>query len=522
MPTPSPALRLTYSFATFPAPLPISQPNVQERAKLTIVATNLTAEPVQIAELIIDLPVGPAAGQLTNNADSLRVTAPLNWRYDPSSPAGLKCYKFLPPGTGAFTLDKNQALTFVFEELEPNTVAGTSQVLVHEGGKTPARKPEDLPIKVLEVTKFSPSWGRLTFVLDKLHVRAGEEVKLSWKGPAGPTYQLQYQSYASDDSVTVKLPQPGQQPFRNEGSYPGAGDQPRLKPMRPTTYTLIVTDTFEGAPRTAQMQLTVDVTPVPVPPVPAPRIVEFRTEPSLVITSQPIPPIKLVWQAEDASSLTFITAEARALQGSMPIYPVKSQKYSAVAYPLPNYKGGGPALKTTSVVFAEAIPVLNNAVRLKSGEVLLKTGQVSTGHKTDKQGVTTDKSDLVLLLQPGFEIAELGNFGPHPTLTSPNLNTVTQAAYRPALANNCYCKQEVISTFVDFKVAYTPTMGVGHTWGIKLSANKFGVLWISAASNGEVAFNWVLCDEAYQVAETADADSVPPAHIAAAPLGPEA
>jgi len=487
MPTPVSAPLLTYAFATFPTPLPVSPPDASEKARLTIVATNLTATSVSLEQLIIDLPVGPQASKLTNNAASIRTTYPAGWRVDlGSGKDGSVRFFFLPPGAqNGFALAKGSSLSFVFEDLEPNAVVGVSRVLVRES-KVPDESIQSMPLKELEVAKYPPNWGRLTFELDKLHVQAGEEVKLSWNGPAGPVYKLEYQDYASDIPKTVNLPITGRPAFSHQGSYPGRDDQPRLTPMRPTTYTLIVTDTFEGAPRTAQLQLAVDVTPIPIP---APHIVEFRVEPPLIIVDgSPIPAVRLSWRTTAASSFIIDSddSQPQIAEGSKAVYPTKSRRYSARAYPLKDSRERTPATAVTGVVFAEYIKTDRENhchVELASKEYLMTS---TSGRDGDVY-----KCFLNLSQGRGFTVADLGVLTERPTLFKPSYVDIINKEYHSNLQNRLYMSGRMGST------AFTMHIAKGQTWAIRLSSTRLGILYYDGLKGDDMEFLWIWCDDAY-------------------------
>jgi hypothetical protein len=281
---------LRYAAITDPFPLKAARPESQARAQLTIVATNPSSDPggkpVVLQGIRVTLPIGKEAHQLSVDAAGIAPVPPAGWRTpDTSYPTGAVQYTFRPQASTARV--GAEALTFIFNNVQVNSQPGTVAVEVMEGsgGCSPAKN--NCPTTQLAVTKFPASWGQVDFSVHPTDVPRGAGPTLSWSGPDGATYTIDYTDWGRGKDVT--LPPPGQR-FGPRGRYPGLDDPP-LHLVRTTTFTLNVEQEVGGLSYHAQDQRTVEVIDRHV------TIVSMGAEPTYV---PPDWPVKLRWKTEAA------------------------------------------------------------------------------------------------------------------------------------------------------------------------------------------------------------------------------
>lgn len=500
MPTPEP--KLTYVLQTEPSPVTVS-PSAERPAVVTLnlLATNPHPSSVLLDAVIIELTVGPNADQLISTTTSIRPEPPTGWQCAVLPATASVQFVFTPTDTRRrWPVTTEEPLLFRLFELHPNTKLGTAPVLVHEGS---VGEDEDLPIERLAISKFPVDWGAIYFRGTPLPIATGSDARLEWSGPPNAAYELLYYDYAAGHAVKLPL-------ASNQGAYPGPGNPP-LRPAQTTTYTLLVRTSIGGQPFTAQAQATVTVL------VPAPRIVEFRVEPSLVREGEPRPEaFWLIWKTEYVETLHISELPDpkgnEIAQGRRRVNPKKSNWYTATANGLPNAPHS-PAIADTSVVFPQAINMPpGGKVALSSGRVLLTTRKVVAQTYMSDDLVCTNYHHL-FELAPDFLIAEPGELSHHPTLTNPDYNTIVNASYRGAMANNLYCTEyERKNKYNDQHKYYTEHFKPNYTWFFKdtyMNRDTYGVLWLQMVSgqdpNPVFKFNWMPYDEDYLAATAAAA-----------------
>lgn len=246
---------LAYSISTNPFPiqasLPGGNPNV---AQMTIVATNNSGNDVKLQGMMVQIPIGQGATQLTNDDPDISPVPPTDWILKNTlHPTGYVQYEFLP-SSGSATLPNNSSLDFIFNQIEINSQTGEVEIDVTEGSNncTPG---VDCPVKSLYVTKFPDGWGNVTFNVNPPDIPYGGSTVLTWSGPAGAAYTIEY--YTPQTGI-VNIPAQGDPPLGNQGQYPAQGAPP-LTLTQTTVFTLQVEDTISGQTYEAQDQKTVTV-----------------------------------------------------------------------------------------------------------------------------------------------------------------------------------------------------------------------------------------------------------------------
>lgn len=249
---------LDYVLASTPNPLQASS-----TAVLTLLATNNRPTAVMLKGISIKIPIGPAAAELAIGSDQVIQAAPNNqWKHnEPKLETGFVTFIFLPDAKKTYALQPKDELTFVLSNITVNGQPGSAEISVTEGSNS------QNPTKTLEISKFPSGWGTVSFSAIPANINAGGNVTLSWNGPAGATYSIQY---IDEHEKIVSIPADGQPPLGNQGSYPGAG-QPNLELAHTTAFTLIVAYTDPNTKNSyrSEQQQTVTVA------IPAPEVTCF-------------------------------------------------------------------------------------------------------------------------------------------------------------------------------------------------------------------------------------------------------
>jgi DNA-binding beta-propeller fold protein YncE len=253
---------LLYSITTNPFPLQASPPSGNTNvAQLTIVATNNSGSDITLQGIMVQIPVGQNAPQLTDDSTDIGPVPPANWNPPQvQTPTGFVQYSFLPQ-SGCGTLPSGQSLNFIFNNIQVNSSTGPVEIDLTEGSNN-CIPGVNCPVQQLFITKFPNGWGQVSFWVDPPNIPFGSNTSLNWDGPSGATYTIQY--YDSQRCVIVNIPAQGQPVLSNKGKYPSLDDPP-LTLEQTTVFTLNVSDNIEGQQYQAQDQATVTVEePIPV------------------------------------------------------------------------------------------------------------------------------------------------------------------------------------------------------------------------------------------------------------------
>lgn len=247
---------LRYDLTTDPFPLQASpETGNLNQATLTVVASNPNPRmPVTLKGLIITLPIGADATDLTVDANDIGPVPPAGWTLHNKEPfTGALKYIFYPDKGESQV--KGAGLSFIFNNVELNRQPGIVGIEVMEGSDNCA--PPACPTQQLFITKFPNGWGQVQVWTnpDPPLLPPDGSLTLNWAGPDRATYSLQY--FTPRDGI-VLVPAKGQPPLSNKGQYPPVGDPP-LQLDQTTTFYLSVEENIDNQKYSAQQQVTATV-----------------------------------------------------------------------------------------------------------------------------------------------------------------------------------------------------------------------------------------------------------------------
>jgi hypothetical protein len=234
---------LVYTLTTTPNMVVASGPAVQ----ITITAVNPLPDPdsntVGLNEVVIQFPIGDGENELcaTSGDLSAGVPTPGDWSVTTNTPTGFVQYVFRPkpkpnsPPPPPIQIG-SAGLTFNFTNVTVNDQNGTVDIVLTECNTDCTNWPDDCPTASFSLTKFPNAWDQITFTASPANIDYGQTTTLSWSGPAGATYTIQY----VESGNIVTIPAKGQKPLSNQEQYPP------LTPANSTTYTLYVQETISG------------------------------------------------------------------------------------------------------------------------------------------------------------------------------------------------------------------------------------------------------------------------------------
>lgn len=257
------ALKLQYAISSEPFPLLTNDAN---GAKLKVMVTNNSGAVVKLKGLIMKLPLGTTATDLTSN-EIFTPVVPDGWNiFKREVAGGFVKYSFNAKSGNTWSFPDKTAIIFFFNDVKVNAVAGTATIEVTEVSETCTPANNNCPVANLQVSKFPQTWGAVSFKAEPSVIKSlVDKTELSWKGPAGATYTI---TYTEPGKGVIRLPKAGDPAFSNDGKYPAAG-APDLKLADTTTFTLDVLSTIGGTTYKAQDQKTVTTI------TEAPRISQF-------------------------------------------------------------------------------------------------------------------------------------------------------------------------------------------------------------------------------------------------------
>ena len=270
------------------------------------------------------------------------------------------------PNTGHGAVG-SEGLNFVFNDIDINRQTGTVAVEIMEGSNN--CQPPNCPTKTLDLTKFPNGWGTVKFSAHTRNIPDRVSTRLSWDGPEGATYTIDY--YTQQTGV-VTVPSTGQPPLSSSGQYPGKNDPP-LTLEQTTTFTLNVEERINNQSCTAQRQVTVTVG------VPAPQIISFTADPTKIKRGKNTP-VKLRWTTKNTSQTTIgqVTgsmgvpsnelASGNEQSGEEDVSASESTYYTLTAYGLEGYIGP-PAVKRIEVqaVSTPQITTFKGEIQISGG-----------------------------------------------------------------------------------------------------------------------------------------------------------
>jgi hypothetical protein len=258
---------LQYALLASQTPLQAGMPTT-----LTLEISNGGTQLVQVTNIVITLPIGTNAEDLTAGTGFQSSTIP-GWNVAQSGGA----LTLTPTGSGAVTTD---AIVVTIANVAVNDQPGTANISITEtaaaGNGAPVTSSTSLP-----VAKFPTQFALSDLVATPPEVAFGGSVSVMWTGTqaGNATYTLQY---------------PGVSPFTvaNVGPYQAAN-----LTIFPAVFTLTVSLTVPGQdqPLIVQKQAVVLETPQL-------GITQFTG--SQAVMAGAVPPLTLQWQVQLATSLT--------------------------------------------------------------------------------------------------------------------------------------------------------------------------------------------------------------------------
>lgn len=484
---------LRYGLTTEPFPLltsPAGGPPFE--AALTVVASNPNKDPdrhpVTLQGLSIIIPVGPNAADLTASTTGIVPVAPNGWTpMDPKPAAGIIEYPFEPqPGQGVIG---ENGLAFVLTNIATNTKPGPCQITVKEG--TPGNPTEQFP----PISKFPPGWGQVSFAADPLQVAYQAGPTLSWSGPTGATYSIEYVL----DEVRITVPGQNEPAFGPQGQYPGMTD-PALALDQTTVFTLRVKETIDGEDYETQQQQIVTVA------IPAPQIIFLRASPMGLSGDETA--VTVSWQTANVSELHIDgihnAVGAEAAQGSIQVTLRAPQLLLAEGTGVTGYTGApaiaqacfGQAILSTPFPWASIPTPYYNPATTKIWTLVLSNNRAVFDLNVDS--VDTAPPDdwlnyrIWLALKPGVQVADLGTLGP--AATSADLSNGSYSTSLPQTdIYNCasYMRPDELDNHDPTEVQENYPLAYGATWGVRFPDNTEALVWFEGVSYAGQTINCV-------------------------------
>ena len=481
---------LRYGLTTEPFPLqtsPAAGPAFE--AGLTVVASNPNKDPdrhpVTLQGLSIIIPVGPDADDLTATAAGIVPVAPSGWTPQDAKPAaGLMEYPFAPqPGQGVVG---ETGLAFVLENIATNTKPGPSQITVKEGSA-------GNPIEQFSVSKFPPGWGEVSFSANPLQVAYKAGSTLSWSGPAGATYSIEY---VLDEEV-VTVPAQNEPALGSQGQYPAETDSP-LALDQTTIFTLKVSETIDGENYETQQQQVVTVA------IPAPRIIFLRASPMGLSGDETA--VTVSWQTDNVSELHIDgihnAVGAEVAQGSIQVTLRAPQLLLAEGSGITGYTGApattqacfGQAVLSTPFPWASIPCPKNTSATTKIWTLVLSNNRAVFDLNIDAGDYNADDwlmYRIWLALLPGVQVADLGTSGP--AATSHDLSNAT---YTPSLPETdiwtcgTYQRPDGWTNRGEEAQEQYP-LAYGATWGVRFPDNTEALVWFEGVGYAGQTVSWV-------------------------------
>ncbi|TDD12882.1 hypothetical protein [Nonomuraea diastatica] len=220
---------LTYTILTDPAPLEASSAGRQSKSTGTVylLITN-TGQKTAYSKITVTVPVGNGADHLTPDITTIKPKGEYtniksgSTRSLTVQPQGVAIH-ITDPGGSRISFSPGDYLVLTLENVTIAPTPGLAVLRVTEDAsrtKTGNLRPSNTPVALVKTAPKEIPTPR-DFHPDKVMVNAGDTITLSWEGPAGFTYEIQYPG--------------GRTPVSGGTWSPPA-------PNRATTYTLIATD----------------------------------------------------------------------------------------------------------------------------------------------------------------------------------------------------------------------------------------------------------------------------------------
>jgi hypothetical protein len=256
---------------------------------INLLVTNTTKQAIPVTGIGVDIPVGTSAADLTNFPKQITAGAPPGWTsLTPRQSVGHYRFLFTPSNPDSTVLvAAGDALVFSFGGIRTNSLPGTVSIVIMQGGLG-----SDGLTQPVDVSIFPPGWGSVSFQANPLLMASPGSVELSWAGPSGAAYEIEYQDPSTGENYVIS--RSNGQPLGHAGIYPAQGD-PELKISATTTFSLTVTEVLNGVPLTSQQQRIVSVSPQ------APVISSFNAD--IAWTPDGDLQVLLSWATDNATSV---------------------------------------------------------------------------------------------------------------------------------------------------------------------------------------------------------------------------
>ncbi len=333
LPSTPPVPILEYEIMADPAAvasLSVSDPNT---TKLIVTASYHGTESITVEYISIGISVGAKEADLVPLQYNKVIDFAFKPEWKPYSAHpypedGYVTFNLLPSSGSTHTFNNGDTVTFRFENVKINTVAGPANIKITEGSTG-----DPTEIKTLSKLPQGSALENLTFSAKPTVVNPNDPaVHVTWSnGPAAATYQLKY--YTQEDG-TKTIPLSG-----GNGEYPAKKD-PGIKLEHDTFFYLIAT--YQGSSETLFFPVTVKVTP---------GIAKFTGEFSLKGG------LLLSWHADNADYclITGDTGEQAPSVTDYQIIPTKAKPLLST-YTLTAVGSGGQVEKTLELAWGVDAP----------------------------------------------------------------------------------------------------------------------------------------------------------------------
>jgi hypothetical protein len=326
---------LAYAFLADPDPL-----QAGGMATLTLIVSNPAGQVVTVGSIVVTLPVGTNAKDLTADASGIQSQLPPGWGIGQSGGE-----LTLRPTTPEAARVAGSGLAFVFARIQLNAEPGTVAVAIDETASSAAEPAPTPRTATLTLDKFPRQFALGGLSVAPLRVEPGGSATLTWSGSPAD-----YALYYDPGSAPVDL---------RVGS---AGPYVATDLQRPAgvTFTLRVSVTVPGQdlPLLLQRQVHVDVAAV--------TIDNFQASPPTV---GPHGLTRLSWRTSNAASVT--------LDPGNQAVPASGARYVIVA------PGAGPFTLTARGSQPRWSAQQQRTVSIDPAIVATEAGYVQTGRKGD-------------------------------------------------------------------------------------------------------------------------------------------
>jgi hypothetical protein len=326
---------LKYAFLADPDPL-----QAGGTATLTLIVSNPGGQVVTVDSIVVTLPVGTNAKDLTADASGIQSQLPPGWGVSQSGGE-----LTLRPATPEAARVARSGLAFVFARIQLNAEPGTVAVAIDETASSaadPAPKPRTA---TLTLDKFPRQFALGGLAVNPLRVEPGGSATLTWSGSPAD-YSLYYDPGTAPVDVRVG----------STGPYVARD----LERPAGVTFTLRVSVTVPGQdqPLLLQRQVHVDVAAV--------AIDNFQASPPTV---GPNGLTRLSWRTSNATSVTLDPGNHKV--------PAKGARYVTVA------PGAGPFTLTVRGSQPQWSAQQQRTVSIDPAIVATEAGYVQIGRKGD-------------------------------------------------------------------------------------------------------------------------------------------